>query len=262
MNQEKKENLKFSLPKKYIFFIIIFGIIFVSASVIFFKGESLNNYKIKQDNQEKSLSQELLKENLGIANLSEDFNVGKLRVIDKSDHVLGDMDSKIKVIYYNDFDAPFNEDLFNIINKIREEFEDISIAYRHFPMRTNVSSLSAALASECASEQNKFWEMAEMLIQDKNGGMLDEETYLSRAEELNLDIEKFQLCLNEEKYLDKIKKQAKEAESFGVMGAPTIFVNDIILPGAYPFEDFVDSSDRERKGLKSIIEGEMKAINQ
>lgn len=260
MNQEKKEKSELNLPKKYIFFIIIFGIIFVSASIIFFKGNYLNNYRLKKEKPEESLSDQLLKENSEALHVSQDIKENKLRPIDENDHILGDLNAQVGIIYYDDFDTPFNENLFDIINKIRKEFKDVSIAYRHFPMKINANSISSAMASECASEQGKFWEMAEMITKDRNESVLSEESYLSRAKELELDLEKFQTCLDEEKYLDKIQKQAKEAENFGVIGAPTIFVNDLILPGAYPFEDFKDSSGKERKGLKSIIEGEISSI--
>lgn len=254
MTEEKKD---FNLPKKYIFIILIFGIIFISVSFIFFKGENLNNYKLENQNTDESLSEKMLKENSEAINSVNSFGKKEFQTINENDHVLGDVNAKIKIVYYNDLDAPFNEDFFETINKLRDEFKDISIAYRHFPMRSNANSMKGALATECASDQDKFWEMAERIIDEKYKSQVNNELYLSLAEEFEMNVDDFEKCLEEEKYLEKVQEQLEEAEEFGVMGAPTIFVNNIILAGAYPIEDFVDSSDRERKGLRSIIEGEM-----
>jgi protein-disulfide isomerase len=99
--------------------------------------------------------------------------------------------------------------------------------------------------------------MTEKIIEEKQSTQVNEESYLRMAEEFNMNLDDFKVCLEEEKYLDKIEKQLKEAQILGINGVPTIFVNNIILPGAYPFEDFTDSSGQDRKGLESIILGEM-----
>jgi len=255
MTEEKKE---FNLPKKYVFLIIVLGVIFISASIIFFKVDFLNHYETKIIKKEENISDKLLKENKDIINNFYSDKKTEIRTINDSDHILGVKDGKLKIIYYNDFDAPFNENLFQVIDKIKEEFPDSSIAYRHFLMKSNPSGLSAALASECAGEQGKFWEMARALVDAKTNGKLNEDEFYFQAKELKLNYDDFKKCIDEKKYLDKIEKQMKEGESFGVSGVPTIFVNDIILPGSYPFEDFTDSSGRDRKGLKSVIERELK----
>jgi protein-disulfide isomerase len=59
--------------------------------------------------------------------------------------------------------------------------------------------------------------------------------------------------LDTEKYKDKITEQMLGGRNAGVTGTPGSFVNNEIIPGAYPFEDFTDSSGREREGMKSII---------
>lgn len=269
MDQKKQEKTVFNLPTKYIFIIIVFGIVFVSFSVIFFKGNILNNYKTETENSKNSKNSEkilsesdkLLQENLEAINSIEFSDLDKLRTIDENDHLLGDLDAKIKIIYYNDLSTPFNEDFFDILDKIRKEFKDASIAYRHFIMSFSVIGIDTALAAECAAEQGKFWEIAERIIEEKEKQQVNHKLFLDLAGEFDMNVDDFETCLDEERYTDKIQAQIEEAEKFGVSGVPTIFVNDIILPGAYPFEDFVDSAERERKGLKTIIEEELSSIN-
>ncbi len=80
---------------------------------------------------------------------------------------------------------------------------------------------------------------------------------MERVTALGLDSEKFDKCVSDEEYKDKILAQISEADSFTIIGTPTSYVNGKILTGATPWEDFVDSAGFERKGLKSVIEGEL-----
>ena len=57
-----------------------------------------------------------------------------------------------------------------------------------------------------------------------------------------------------EKYKDKIQAQMDAGSNFGVTGTPGNFINGEPAPGAVPFEDFTDSTGRQRKGMRSIIE--------
>jgi protein-disulfide isomerase len=75
---------------------------------------------------------------------------------------------------------------------------------------------------------------------------------------LGLDQNKFNECFSNGKYLSAIKEQMAEAKSLGISGTPTSFINGNIYPGAYPFEDFADSSGKLEKGLKSLIEDLLK----
>ena len=45
----------------------------------------------------------------------------------------------------------------------------------------------------------------------------------------------------------------EDANTIGVIGTPTIYINDEIYNGAMPLDDFSDSQEIEREGLRSII---------
>jgi len=73
------------------------------------------------------------------------------------------------------------------------------------------------------------------------------------ARDLKLDEDKFNNCLDQEKYKDKVLKQLVAGEQAGVNGTPTIFINGEIFPGAYPLDDFINADGRERRGLRTVI---------
>jgi len=210
---------------------------------------------VKTDLSVKALSEN--KEALAFASNARENS--PIKKINSEDHVLGKPEAPVQVIVYDDFDNEFSPDYFKTIKRATEEYgEKIAVAYRHFPMRSHQNSIIAALAAECAGEQDFFWELAEKLFAAKTAGVLGEESIRAAAGELKMDIVGFEACLTGGKYSDKIQKSSIEADSINVIGAPTTFINGIPYPGALPFENFKDSSGLERKGLKEVIGEELK----
>jgi protein-disulfide isomerase len=181
--------------------------------------------------------------------------VRPVRPIDESDHIWGDLNAPVKLIIYDDFQCPFCARFYDTVEEIKKEFGDkVVIAFRHFPLRFHLHAYPAALASECAAEQGKFWEMYAKLFADNKAGRLDKNQFKQDAVDLGLDQAKFNQCLDTEKYKDKIQAQMVEGRNFGVNGTPGNFINGEPVPGAIPFEDFTDSSGRQREGVRKIIQ--------
>ena len=91
-------------------------------------------------------------------------------------------------------------------------------------------------ASVAASKQGKFWEFHDKLFTDQRN--LKPDAFKKYAEELGLDMAKFDkdlLDANNKKLIDADKA---EAASLGVTGTPGFFVNGRFLRGAKPFEEF------------------------
>jgi len=169
-------------------------------------------------------------------------------------HIRGNADALVKIIVYSDFACPFCADFSDTIKKIIEEFgEKITVEYRHFPLNFHAQAIPAALASECADEQGKFWEMHDKLFADNKDGLMNTEIYQEDAKELGLNASKFNKCLESEKYKDKVLAQMAEGEKAGVAGVPASFVNAEKVDGAVPFADFKHSDGQDGEGMKNII---------
>lgn len=185
-----------------------------------------------------------------------------VRPIDKTDHVLGDINAPVQLIIYDDFECPFCADFYDTVKQIQEYFkEKVVIAFRHYPLSFHPLAMPAALASECAAEQDKFWEMYDLLFTANKQNNLNAAYFKTAAKDLKLDLAKFNQCFETEKYKDKIWEQFIEGKNFGVNGTPGNFINKEPAPGAVPFEDFTDSQDRQREGMKSIIERHLNSEN-
>ena len=152
-----------------------------------------------------------------------------------ADHIRGNADAKVVLIEYSDFECPFCSRHHPNMLKLMEEFpDDVAWVYRHFPLSFHPEAFPAAVASECASEQGKFWEYADALFENQDD--LDEDYYPTLAAELGLNTTTFQSCVDSGKYDDLIEASTSAGGAAGVNGTPATFVNGELISGAVPYE--------------------------
>lgn len=147
---------------------------------------------------------------------------------------------QITIVEFADFSCPYSRDATPGMRKVAEEFKDkIKIIYRDYTLKKN--SLDEAIGARCAGEQNKFWEMHDVLFANQNrltGSETINSDLNSIAAELKLNTEQFSACLTSQKYLDKIKKDFDDAELLQIKGTPTWFVNNYEITGYISEEKF------------------------
>src|SRR3989344_203228 len=204
--------------------IIIGGIVFVLliSGIVYWGIKDESKRQSGQDQQEQKQAQ----------NLSP---------INENDHIIGSIDAPVQMIIYSDFECPYCARFVDTIEKVKAEFGDkVAITFRHFPLVFHKEAVPAAIASECAAEQGKFWEMHDKLFEDNENKKFNAEEFKKDAGELGLDQAKFNQCLDTNKYKEKVQRQMLEGKSVGVTGTPTTFINGEFVIGATPFEDYKD----------------------
>ena len=124
---------------------------------------------------------------------------------------------------------------------------------RDFPLTSiHPFAQKAAEATECADEQDKFWEYHDLVF--ANQGAIDVDSLKGYAEQLDLDTANFNDCLDEGKQTSEVEKDSEDARASGVSGTPAFFINGQLVSGAIPFEDYPDQSGAMQPGFKSIID--------
>lgn len=162
----------------------------------------------------------------------QDFN------ITRSDHVRGNFDAPITLVEYSDFQCPYCGRHLPTLNKILNDYEgEVRLVYKHFPLSFHENSEKAAEASECASEQGKFWEYHDKLFENQAGGY-SIASFKQWASDLNLDTSKFNDCLDSGKYASRVQADEADGQNRGVEGTPATFVNGQLVSGAVPYESF------------------------
>jgi protein-disulfide isomerase len=121
------------------------------------------------------------------------------------------------------------------------------MVYRDFPLFSiHPNAMPAAEAANCAYEQGSFWE-----FHDKLFGMelaLSAEAYRQYAQDLGLDVDAFNECVETRRYQDEVQADYAYASELGVRSTPTFFINGIALVGAQPYEVFQQVIDKELAG--------------
>lgn len=165
------------------------------------------------------------------------------------DPILGPENAPITVIEFSDFECPYcrrwHEEVYS---RLLENYPDqVRIVYRDFPLDSiHRNATPAALAANCAYEQNAFWEYHDKLFGGELG--LGTDAYEQYAQELGLDMASFDECVQSNRYLDEVRADLEWAANLGVQSTPTFFINGIALVGAQPYEVFQQVIDSELAG--------------
>jgi protein-disulfide isomerase len=111
--------------------------------------------------------------------------------------------------------------------------------------------MPAALATEAAGKQGKFWEMHDKAFE--NNKALTPENYIAWAGELGLNVEQFKKDMEDEGLKKKITGQQAQGMTLGARGTPAFFVNGRFISGAQPFANFKTLIDEEMKKVDKLL---------
>jgi len=166
-------------------------------------------------------------------------------VVSDGDHIRGNKNAPITIVEFSDFECPFCGRFHPTMQQVMQEYGDkVRWVYKHFPLDSiHPNARPAAEASECAAEQNKFWEFADKLFLNQQS--LSTDFYTATARELGLDVNKFSSCVSTRKYQSVVDKGMQEGLSAGVNGTPSNFINGIPVSGAVPFQDLKQVIDSQ-----------------
>lgn len=101
-------------------------------------------------------------------------------------------------------------------------------------------SVWAAAASECASEQNRFWDYHDALFAHTAGrdkGVFTRDKLKQYAVSLGMDRGAFDSCVDSGRYEGWVRAQADLGRQAGVTSTPTLFVNGQRVSPVPGFDD-------------------------
>lgn len=178
--------------------------------------------------------------------------VGKyleLPKVGEKDIKVGPEDASVRVVEFTDFQCPFCKKFHETLqSELKAYGNKVLYVFKQYPIASiHPQAESASLASECANEQGKFTEYADMLFvkQDEWGKLSGTQKFKDYARTLKLDTGKFNSCVDEKKYEEKMIADIEEGKKFGISGTPGTFVNGVFLNGAVSAEDLKAAIDAE-----------------
>lgn len=145
----------------------------------------------------------------------------------------GPADAAVTLIEFSDFNCGYcgrwaNNTLGPLVAKYGDR---VRFVYRDFPILAE-TSVTAALAAQCAADQGQFWAYHNILF--RNQGRFSTENLVSYASELSLNVDEFRACLEDQRHLSRIAADYQAAQALGVRGTPAFFINGRPISGAQP----------------------------
>jgi protein-disulfide isomerase len=128
---------------------------------------------------------------------------------------------------FSDFQCPACARTHPELKRVIAEYKDkVRFVVRDFPLENaHPNAFEAALAANAAHRQGKFVEYIEILY--RNQEALDGASLRTYAEQLKLDLAKFEAAIADPAAAAEVKKDQSDGRSYGVGGTPTIFVNGV-----------------------------------
>jgi protein-disulfide isomerase len=140
----------------------------------------------------------------------------------------------VTLIEYADYECPYCQQIQPALNQLESEFKGkLAFAYKDVPLPMHSSAQKAAEATHCAGAQGKYWELHDLLANSKQ---LDLPALKKNARELSLDGAAFDKCLDSGEKAGIVKTHMSEAQTLGLQGTPSFFINGRFFSGALTFE--------------------------
>jgi protein-disulfide isomerase len=148
----------------------------------------------------------------------EDDTVDVLRI--------GRADAAVTIIELMDFECPFCKQLAEATHEIQRELgDDVTIVVHHLPLKVHQHALAAAVAAECADEQDRFAEFYRIVFGNQKS--LGRVPWNHFAEEAGIpDLNRFKECQERShESFPRIARGLEFAKRIGARGTPTVVVN-------------------------------------
>ena len=166
----------------------------------------------------------------------------------KGKQAMGAADAPVTVVEFADYQCPFclrfTKTTFPLLKKKYIDTGKVRWVALNLPLPFHKDARKAAQAAHCAGEQDKFWEMRELLFH--NPKKLNTENLPTHAEALSLEMTAFNECLQSDRYLAEIDQDAKDANAVRLTGTPSFIIgkstsdviNGDVVIGAQPMNKF------------------------
>lgn len=183
---------------------------------------------------------------------TEDGNDAVLELL-PDDAWKGNPEATVTLVEFMDFQCGHCKRAAGELKRLLDVYGDrVLFVAKHFPMdpacNEGVRNLrhrnacQAARAAVCAGEQDRFWAFHDLAF--KNQHQLGLEDLLLYARTAGVDLDRFQSCLQDERSLDRVKKDAQHGAALDIHGTPRIFINGELYRGGRSAQQFAAQIER------------------
>ena len=199
----------------------------------------INNFILKNPQViEKTL------QNLNLERSKNNFEIALTELRKIPNPKLSSTNSDITIYEFFDYNCGYCKSVMQNIFNIYKKDKKVEIVFVEYPILSN-SSLSAAVTSLAARNQNKYFEFHSKLM--KHTGKIDDKLLLSFAKELKIDTKKLKTDYSKKELMLVINKNRDIANRLNLRGTPAFIIGNKIYPGALSEKDIEKAIAIERK---------------
>ena len=164
--------------------------------------------------------------------------------VSHADHILGSEQARVTLVEYGDFECPNCRQAAPAVKQLIERFAGkVRLVWRQFPLEeVHPHALHAALASEEAGAQRRFWQMHDLLLAHREH--LKDKQLRDYANQLELDMVRYDEDMKEERYLQRVREHVDSARKSGARGTPTFFINGRIIDVSFGLQRLHDAVEK------------------
>jgi len=144
--------------------------------------------------------------------------------------VLGSASAPITIVEFGDYQC---EACYHWYHNTRADIIDnyietgkVNLVFMDLPFLGR-DSITAAQATYCADDQGKYWEYHETLYNFQeaiDNGWASKDRLVSFAFNLDMNMDKFNDCMDSSKYAKRVKANYDESQRFGAEATPTFLI--------------------------------------
>jgi protein-disulfide isomerase len=154
----------------------------------------------------------------------------------------GSPDAPVTIVEFSDYECSYCAGAEVTVKRVLEAYPGkVRLVYRDLPLSIHPHAPKAAEAAHCAGEQQRYWDMHDVLFANQRALKVDD--LKAHARKLGLDAAKFDACLDSGRMAGKVDADRKAGEALGLDGTPTFFVDGRPYVGGRPFEAFQEVID-------------------
>ncbi len=174
-------------------------------------------------------------------------------LIDGGSPIIGDSNAQITILEWGDYQCTycykFHQNTLKVINEQYIKNGKVKLIFKDFPLN-GPDSFLAAEATYCAEDQEKYWKFHNELYNNWGGertGWITRDSLDRFATTINLNLDEFNACLDDQKYQKRVKTLYEFGKEIGIDATPSFLVfNDqkiIKIVGNQPLQVFLKTID-------------------
>lgn len=155
--------------------------------------------------------------------------------LDGTEPLYGDANAPIQIVEFADFECPHCAMVAPELKELLKSNAQVNMRFKHYPISSicnpqiervgHENACAAAIATDCALQQGKFWEMNALVFQNQN--YLSPKDLEFLAEQVGLDLPQFTSCVANPEMVKGIQSDVEAANIVNVTGTPSVYIKGI-----------------------------------